>query len=172
MTSTINDSASGIIYRAAKGTPLTNDEVDANFKNLDDTKLSYNAPVVQGPLTMQQCIELFTEMTAATGVVVHDFSQRAIWYHSTIGNNFTVNLINVPTTTEQAMGVTLVLAQGVTGYIPNVIQINGSAQTIKWANGIVPTPSSGAGKLDIVTFSILRISTPAWVVAGQLLPFA
>ena len=167
----INDSAD-IIYRAGKGTPLTNDEVDANFQSLDDTKLSASSPVIQGPLTMQECIELFGEKSGATGVVVHDFSAGAIWYHSSIVGNFTVNLTNVATTTERAMGVTLVLAQGVTGFIPNAIQINGSAQTIKWANGTVPTPSSGAGTLDIVTFSILRISTPVWVVAAQLLPFA
>lgn len=170
MTS-VNDSAN-ITYRATKGTPLTNAEVDANFQSLDDTKLSTTAPIVQGPLTMQQCIELFLEKTAATGTVVHDFSTGAIWYHSSIASNFTVNLINVSTTTERAQGITLVLAQGVSGFIPNAIQINGSAQTIKWANGTVPTPSSGAGKVDIVTFSILRISTPAWVVAAQLLPFA
>lgn len=170
MTS-VNDSAN-ITYRATKGTPLTNAEVDANFQSLDDTKLSTTAPIVQGPLTMQQCIELFLEKTAATGTVVHDFSTGAIWYHSSIASNFTVDLINVSTTTERAQGITLVLAQGVSGFIPNAIQINGSAQTIKWANGTVPTPSSGAGKVDIVTFSILRISTPAWVVAAQLLPFA
>lgn len=169
--STINDSAD-IIYRAVKGTPLTNDEVDANFKSLDDTKLSVAAPVIQGPLTMQQCIEIFGEKTGATGTVVHDFSTSAIFYHSGIVSNFTANITNFPTTPDQAMGVTLILAQGSSGFIPNALQINGSAQTIKWANGTVPTPSSGSGKVDIVTFSIIRTQTPAWFVMAQLLPFA
>jgi hypothetical protein len=169
MTSTINDSAN-IKYRAGKGTPLTNDEVDANFKSLDDTKLSYNAPVVQGPLTMQQCIEVFIEKSGATGTVVHDFSTGAIWYHSSIANNFTVNLTNVGTTPDFAEGITLILNQGGTGYIPNAIQINGSAQVIRWANATTPTPS--INKIDIVTFSIIRTSTPAWFVMAQLLPFA
>ena len=168
MTS-VNDSAS-ITYRAVKGTPLTNDEVDANFQSLDDTKLSASAPVVQGPLTMQQCIELFGEKTGATGTVVHDFSTGAIWYHSSIASNFTVNLTNVATTTDVAEGVTLVLNQGGTGYIPNAFQINGSAQTIRWANNTTPTPSMN--KIDIVTFSIIRTQTPAWFVMAQLLPFA
>jgi hypothetical protein len=168
--SSVNDSAD-ITYRSVKGTPLTNDEVDANFQSLDDTKLSASAPVIQGPLTMQQCIELFGEKTGATGVVVHDFSTGSIWYHSAIGSNFTVNLTNVPTTTDRAMAVTLVLTQGESGCIPNALQINGGAQTIRWANNTTPTPSP-VNAIDIVTFSIIRTQTPAWFVMAQLLPFA
>jgi hypothetical protein len=165
----INDSAV-ITYRRVKNTPLTNDEVDNNFESLDDNKLSASAPVVRGPLTMQQCIEVFNEKTGATGTVVHDFSTGAIWYHSAIASNFTVNLTNVATAVDFAEGVTLVLNQGPTGYIPNAIQINGSAQIIRWANATTPTPS--INKIDIVTFSIIRTQTPAWFVMAQLLPFA
>ena len=177
----VNDSAT-LVLRATKGSPLTNTEGDDNFTSLDDTKLSATAPVVLGPLTIQQCLEVQTEKTNATGTVNHDFSVSAIYYHSAISANFTVNLINLPTTIKTAtvdvtspsfaVGFTLVLAQGATGYFSNAFQIAGVAQTIKWANGTVPTASSGSGKVDVVTFSIVRTSTPAWIVMAQLLPFA
>ena len=166
--SSINDSAT-ITYRSVKETPLTNNEVDANFQSLDDTKLPSNNPTITGLLTMQQATELIIEKTGATGVVVHDFSTGAIFFHSSIAANFTVNLTNFPTTSDRAIAVTLVLDQGGTGYIPNALQINGGAQTIRWANDTTPPGSSS--KIDIVTFSIVRaIST--WFVMAQLLPFA
>jgi len=60
--------------------------------------------------------------------------------------------------------VSLVLAQGGTGYIVNVLQIDGSTQTIKWVNNTTPTGT--ANKVDIVGFSLIRTGS-AWTVLGQ-----
>jgi hypothetical protein len=180
MTS-VNSSAS-LVLRAVKGAPLTNNEGDGDFTSLDDSKLGSAAPIILGLLTMQQSAEVQNQKTAATGVVSHDFSTGAIWYHSAISANFTVNLINLPatiktaaigvTTAAFATAITLVLNQGSTGFFPNAFQIGGVAQTIRWANNTTPTPTSGAGKIDVVNFSIIQTLTPTWFVMGQLIPFA
>jgi hypothetical protein len=79
--------------------------------------------------------------------------------------NFTVNLTGVPTTDGQVITVTIFVTQGATGYYPSAFQIDGNAQTIKWANSAAPTPTSSAGKIDIFTFSLVRLSS-AWTVFG------
>ena len=108
--------------------------------------------------------EKLTTKTSATGTVTHDLSTGSVFYHSSISNNFTANITNVPTTNDRAIGVTLVLAQGVTPYMSTALQIDGSAQTIKWVNN--STPTGTASKVDIVGFSLIRTGS-AWTVLGQ-----
>jgi len=121
---------------------------------------------ITGLTTLTYTSEKLTTKTSAgsAGTVTHDLSTGSIFYHSSISNNFTANFTNVPTTNDRAIGVTLVLAQGGTGYIVNVLQIDGSTQTIKWVNNTTPTGT--ANKVDIVGFSLIRTGS-AWTVLGQ-----
>jgi hypothetical protein len=121
---------------------------------------------ISGLTTLTYTSEKLTTKTSAgsASTVTHDLSTGSIFYHSSISNNFTANFTNVPTTNDRAIGVTLVLAQGGTGYIVNVLQIDGSTQTIKWVNNTTPTGT--ANKVDIVGFSLIRTGS-AWTVLGQ-----
>jgi len=120
--------------------------------------------IISGLTTLTYTSEKLTTKTSATGTVTHDLSTGSIFYHSSISNNFTANITNVPTTNDRAIGVTLVLEQGVTPYMSTALQIDGSAQTIKWVNNITPTGT--ASKVDIVGFSLIRTGS-AWTVLGQ-----
>ena len=115
--------------------------------------------------TLQQTTEVLNTKTSATGTVVHDFSTGAIWYHSSISASFTANFTNVPTTDSRSIGLSLVLSQGATAYIPSAVQIAGTAQTIKWQGGTAPT--GNANKTDIVSFVLIRTGS-AWIVLGSL----
>jgi hypothetical protein len=121
---------------------------------------------ISGLATLTYTSEKLNTKTSAgsAGTVTHDLSTGSIFYHSSISNNFTANITNVPTTNDRAIGVTLVLAQGVTPYMSTAVQIDGSAQTIKWVNNITPTGT--ASKVDIVGFSLIRTGS-AWTVLGQ-----
>jgi hypothetical protein len=119
---------------------------------------------ISGLTTLTYTSEKLNTKTSATGTVTHDLSTGSVFYHSSISNNFTANITNVPTTNDRAIGVTLVLAQGVTPYMSTAIQIDGSAQTIKWVNN--STPTGTASKVDIVGFSLIRTGS-AWTVLGQ-----
>jgi hypothetical protein len=123
-----------------------------------------------GLITISEITETLDTKTSATGVVVHDFSTGALWYHSSISANFTANFTNVPTTNNRTIAVTLLLSLGATGRYPSAVQIDGVGQTIKWANAVIPTPTSIAGAVDVVTFSLLRTGN-TWTVLGQLAPF-
>jgi hypothetical protein len=119
---------------------------------------------ISGLTTLTYTSEKLNTKTSATGTVTHDLSTGSVFYHSSISNNFTANITNVPTTNDRAIGVTLVLAQGVTPYMSTALQIDGSAQTIKWVNN--STPTGTASKVDIVGFSLIRTGS-AWTVLGQ-----
>ena len=119
---------------------------------------------ISGLTTLTYTSEKLNTKTSATGTVSHDLSTGSVFYHSSISNNFTANFTNVPTTNDRALGVTLILAQGVTPYMSTALQIDGSAQTIKWVNNTTPTGT--ASKVDIVGFSLIRTGS-AWTVLGQ-----
>ena len=107
--------------------------------------------------------EILSSLTGATGVVAHDFGANAIFDHTSIASNFTANITNVPTTTDRALNVVLVLRQGATPYIPNAVQIDGVAQTTNWVEALAPT--GNANSIDVITFSLLRVGA-TWTVLG------
>ena len=119
---------------------------------------------ISGLTTLTYTSEKLNTKTSATGTVSHDLSTGSVFYHSSISSNFTANITNVPTTNDRAIGVTLVLAQGVTAYMSTALQIAGSAQTINWVNNSIPAGT--ASKVDIVGFSLIRTGS-AWTVLGQ-----
>ena len=119
---------------------------------------------ISGLTSLTYTSEKLNTKTSATGTVTHNLSTGSVFYHSSISSNFTANFTNVPTTNDRAIGVTLVLAQGVTPYMSTALQIDGSAQTIKWINN--STPTGTASKVDIVGFSLIRTGS-AWTVLGQ-----
>lgn len=125
----------------------------------------FTAPTFTGTTTLQQSTEVLNTKTGATGTVVHDFSTGAIWYHSSISSDFTANFTNVPTTDDRTISIALILAQGATAYIPNAVEINGGAQTIKWSEGSLPSGTNGY--TDIVNFMLIR-SAGSWTVLGSL----
>jgi hypothetical protein len=119
---------------------------------------------VSGLTTLTYTSEALTTKTTATGTVVHDLSTGSIFYHSSISANFTANITNVPTTTNRAIGVTLILSQGSPAYMVTALEIDGTSQTIKWINNSVP--SGAANKVDVVGFSLIRTGS-SWTVLGQ-----
>ena len=122
---------------------------------------------ISGRIDKTTIRESVADTSVSAGVVTADYSTGDIFYVGTApSSNFTVNLTNAPTDDGKAVTVVLFVTQGATGYIPNAVQVAGSAQTIKWANGAAPTPTSSAGKIDIFSFTFVRRSS-AWTVFGS-----
>ncbi len=133
------------------------------------TTASFTSTVnINSLLNMQEVVEVLNTKTGATGTVTHDFTTGAVWYHSSMSANFTLNLTNVPVVQNRALGITLILNQGGTGYIPNALQINGGSVSIKWQGGSAPTPSTS--KFDAVTFSMIYTGS-TWYALGQLVGY-
>jgi len=106
------------------------------------------------------------EKSGATGVVAHDFGVSDVWFHTTPADNFTVNVTNLPNDNANKYTITLMVKQGVTPYVPNAIQLDGVAQTLRWLNGSVP--SGSAAKYEKFTFEIYRTSFSGDTVTGKV----
>ena len=112
--------------------------------------------------------EFFSSLADATGVVTHNCANGHIFYHTSPDANWTVNLTNLLDTWNRATSVTIIIAQGATGYYPNAVQIAGVAQTINWQGNVTPTPSTN--RTDVVRFSIIN-NSGTYTVLGQLTGF-
>jgi plastocyanin len=136
-----------------------------SYVDLTNKPTTFSDLTLTGLTTLQQSAEVFNTISGAQGVVTHDFSTGAIWYHTTITANFTANFTNVPTTSNRTIVVALILNQGSTGRLPTAIQINGASATITWPGDVQPTPNTN--QIDIVSFTLLRIGS-TWNVLGSL----
>ena len=111
--------------------------------------------------------ESFADLTITANVTVMNFNETNIGFIASAPSaNFTLNITNVPTDNLKTISVTVMVTQGATGYIPNVLQIDGSAQTIKWLAGVTPTPTSSLNKVDFFNFTLVR-RLSAWTVYGN-----
>jgi hypothetical protein len=136
-----------------------------DYSNFTNTPTSFANLTLTGLTTLQQSAEVFNTKTAATGVVVHDFSTGAIWYHTDLTNNFTPNFTNVSTVQNRALTAVLILNQGSTPRLPSALQINSASTTIRWQGGTQPTPN--ANQIDVVSFTLLRVGL-TWIALGSL----
>jgi hypothetical protein len=127
------------------------------------TSLVSTSHTVTGTTTFQQSSELFQTINGATGTVVHNWLNGAIWYHTNPSADWTANFTNVPTTNNYSHSVALVVIQGATPRRPTGVNINGVAQTINWANNTVPTGI--ANRTQIFSFSFIR-AAGVWRVIG------
>ena len=106
-----------------------------------------------------------TDVASGT-TVAYNFSQSAIFYHSTVpSSDWTANFTNLPTVNSgKILTINIIVPQGVTPYKITAGQVNGNTQPIKWANSVAPLGTSN--KTDIWTFSLLyRLGS--WTVFGS-----
>jgi hypothetical protein len=154
----------------AAGTNITVTRTDANtitlatVDNPSLTNATISTLLTSKKLLIDGAQEKFTQLTAATGTVVHNYNTTNVFYHTSMSANFIANFTNVPTTTDNSIVFVLLLNQGATPRFPTGIQINSSNVTIKWQGGNVP--SGNANALDAISYIVIRRNS-AWEVYGS-----
>ena len=127
---------------------------------------------VSGVSTFYTAQDRFSALTGATGIVTHNMSNGAVFYHTSPAANFTPNFTNVPTTNNYITVAVIFIQQGATAYMPTAttnVQIDGSNVAVKWINSLVPT--GAANTVNMVSYSLIR-NSGAWSVLGQGAAFA
>lgn len=120
-----------------------------------------------GSLTVQQTITKFTSPAISANEVTLNYNNGAIFNISSNSANIKANFTNIPGTPEQFIPTTLIITQGSTAYIPNLVTINGGGNiTPKWQGGILPFGT--ANQIDIVSFTFICTSNNTWTVLGTL----
>jgi hypothetical protein len=147
--------------------PIGVDEYIASYFNEANGSIviTENDVTVNTPMHLQQTVENFVSLSEATGNVVHDCTNTAIFFHTLVANTFTPNFTNLVAGDNQTSVVTLVIQQGSTAYIPSGIRIEGTSETVNWSEGI--NPSGSANKIDVVSYTLLR-SSDTWIILGQV----
>ena len=137
---------------------------DLNVENFIVTDNTTTNSLTVDELTLKGAKENISSISSATGVVDHNLNNGNIFYHSSISGNFTANFTNVFTNDNYGSGVTLILDQGGSAYLPTAVQIDGSAQTIKWLGGEIPEGT--INQIDIISFSLIRLNSSWTILAG------
>ena len=138
---------------------------------LGRTTVSGNAEIsgsllVTGSTNVGVVVENLINSVGSTGTVAFDTSKQGIFYVNGPTGTITANFTNVPTTNLRVITPTVILSQSAaSAFSITVVQIDGSPQTLNWANGTTPTVT--AGKQDVFGFSLIR-SGSAWKVLGQM----
>ena len=122
---------------------------------------------VSGMFSIAETQERLTPVSAPTTTQALDWSTGSIFYVTGMTTNWTPNITNLPTTSNQSYVITLVLVQGATPYFLNALQIAGTPVTLNWGNATVPTGT--ANRYDVVSFVLFY--TNAWVALGNYISF-
>jgi hypothetical protein len=163
----VDSSSVGIIAKGASGQTADLLQLQNSSGSILVRLSSDGSFTTTGALNVQQIREKVTDSSISTNVMTCDYTTGTVFYQSSNPSaNFTVNVTNLPTDNGNVMTISIFVTQGATGYIPNALQVAGSAQTIKWAGGTAPTPTSSSGKIDLFTFSLIRRGS-AWTVLGS-----
>jgi hypothetical protein len=158
---TVSPTTSGnLVY--ANGTSNSAASTSNVFFNVASNRLD-----ITSALSIQEVQETVIAAVPTTPYTI-DWTLGAIHYLTTIPSNLTVNITNLPTTSNRNYVVSVYLVQGVTPYFVNALNIAGTSNTIRWSGGSAPTPT--ASRIEIQTFS-LYYSGSAWTSLSQLSSF-
>ena len=120
---------------------------------------------VAGRTSIATVVERLVNSNGGTGTVTFDVTSQGIFYVNGPTGNITADFVAVPTANNRVITPTVILSQSATPRIVNAVSVNSVAQTINWANNVVP--SGTANKQDVFGFSLIR-SGSAWKVLGQM----
>jgi hypothetical protein len=131
------------------------------------------SPTFTGGIRVQEMFEDVVDASITSNIATLNYTEGNIFYidASAQAANFQANLTSVPTDNGRIFTINMVVNQGATGRYPNTCNINGASQTIKWAGGNAPTPTSSADKLDIFSFTIMRRNNAYTVFGASNLNF-
>ena len=152
--------ATGNIYIGDPTTFTSNVSLNAN------TSIATGNVWLSDVTTFTRTVDVASPRTGATGTVTYDMNVSNVFYETSPAANWTANYINLPSALNRVVVMTHIINQGSSAYVPTAVQINGSAQTVKWVGGTALT-SGDANAIDIVAFSIMQVSSGTYIVMGQ-----
>ena len=121
---------------------------------------------VTGKLSVQESSDDTNDFTVVSNAITLDYTAGNVFYYAGGATaNWTLNLINVPTTDNKMLSISIVHPQGAAGYYPSVVNVNGAGTTLRWAQS-TPVPTSSSGKIDIFTYTFIRRSS-TWTTLGN-----
>jgi hypothetical protein len=125
--------------------------------------------IIDSTLTTRRASEFISVQSDLFGQ--YDYLKSAVWYinaaNSGMSGDFSVPITSVPFNNNRVAVMTLIVAQGATGYIPSSVSVNGFTSTVQWLGGVAPTGTANA--TDVFSFSLLIINNAnEWTILGSV----
>ena len=116
---------------------------------------------------------------APTSTTVFYVNNGAVQYYTSNNTtNFTLNFafssgttLNAALAVGDCLSISLMVTNGTTAYYPTAFQVDGSAVSVKWQNGVAPSVGS-ASSIDSYTFAIIKTASAAYTIIGSQTKFA
>jgi hypothetical protein len=134
------------------------------------TNKTLTTPIISQPLE-----SAYTTATGFAGYTYYAVTNSAVQYITAASTaNGTLNItatsgvtLNTTMAIGQAISCVLLITNTATAYYPNVIQVDGSTVTPKWAGGTAVS-AGNANAIDGYTFTIIKTAAATFtVLAGQ-----
>ena len=142
--------------------------INRNLSNFADNTGAPNAPTINVPNIGETAT---VSATAATGTINYDvLTQSTLYYTTAATGDFTLNFRGNASTAfnaflpiGQAVDVKYFVTNGATAYKLSAINIDGTAQTIKWAGGTAPSAGT-ASAVDEYNITIIKTAASTYTV--------
>lgn len=106
----------------------------------------------------------------STGIT-HNFLSGSVAYVSNPSSDFIIDVVEIPTTNNKAIGLTVIIEQDTPAYKITGLKINSDDEgpvSISWYGGSQPTGTTNS--TDIFAFSLIKVNN-TWRVLGQKTTF-
>jgi hypothetical protein len=138
-----------------------------------------DSPTLNYPVLVAPDERWSVSATAATGTVNLDvLTSGILYYTSDATGNWTLNVrgssttsLNSILTTNDSITVVFFVTNGGTAYYQTALNIDGSAVTPKWQNGVAPS-AGNTNSIDIYSFTIVKTGSAAFTAFGSQTKFA
>jgi hypothetical protein len=153
---------------------------NTTITNATITTASISAGTLATPTNIMAMYETATVTGSAPSSTTNfDVLTQAVQYYTgNIAANITLNIrgnsstsLNSVMSTGQSVTVALLLSVGASGFVPNVVQIDGSTVTPKYVNGSSPTTSYTSGVVAY-TFTAIKTASATFTVLGSQVRYA
>lgn len=130
-----------------------------------------NGATINEITNLESIVETIVPYESPSNEIVHDFPNGSIVYITGATSDILINITNIPTTNNKAIGLTVMIEQGSTAYDITSLQINSEDEgpiSINWYDG--NQPSGTINSTDIFAFSLIKVNN-TWRVLGQKTSF-
>ena len=155
------------------------DGVTSAVQTQIDTKAPSTSPTLVTPVLRSPEERCTVSATAATGTINFDAVTQGVLYYTTAATgNWTLNVrgssgatLDSSLATGDAITVVFMNTNTGTAYYASGFQIDGSAVTPKWQNGVAPS-AGNANSIDIYTYTIIKTGSATYTVLASQTKFA
>jgi hypothetical protein len=131
---------------------------------------------LRGYTTIGTTLETSVFKSGVSGTYDCDLQNGSVFYfYRPSANNFSINIINLPTTEDRTTSIALICDQGTTSSthgVPTSFSIDGTSYAVRWSGATPSSSSSSQQRFDIISLTIFSLGSGlGYKIIGQYSTF-